>query len=52
MTMRRILLASSVITALTPHPIRIEFMDKPKAAPSTSKRAKVKAARKQKGHKP
>jgi len=47
MTMRRILLASSIITTLPHHPVRIEFMDKPKAAPSTSKRAKVKAARKQ-----
>jgi len=52
MTARKIMLASSALLALASMPnlppVHIDYLDKPKPQPSTSKRAKVKAARKQK----
>ena len=55
MTARKIMLTSSALLALAslPNlpPVRVDYLDKPKPQPSASKRAKVKAARKQKGRK-
>ena len=55
MTARKIMLTSSALLALASLPnlptVRVDYLDKPKPKPSASKRAKVKAARKQKGRK-
>lgn len=56
MTARKIMLTTSAMLALAslPNlpPVRVDYLDKPKPQPSTQKRAKVKAARKQKRGKP
>jgi hypothetical protein len=56
MTARKIMLTSSALFALASMPnlppVSIGYLDKPKPQPSKQKRAKVKAARKQKRGKP